>query len=303
MEKFEVTILGCGSALPTLRHKPSAQIVNIHEKLFMVDCGEDAQVGFRRSKLNFNRLHAIFISHLHGDHCFGLIGLISTLSLLGRNADLHIYAEARLEEVLRPQIDCFCCGIEFDVVFHAINPYEHKVIYADRSVSISTLPLRHRVPCCGFLFKEAQSLPHIKREMIDFYNIPNCYINNIKLGASYTLPNGEIIENERLVTPAVPGRRYAYCSDTAFHAPLAELIEGADLLFHEATFAEEARHRAKQTCHSTASDAARMAHLAKVKRLVVGHYSARFDDETILEEAQKIFPQTIAANEGMKIEV
>ncbi len=269
----------------------------------MIDCGEGTQVQFRRLRLNFNRLHAIFISHLHGDHCFGLIGLISTLSLLGRNASLHIYAEAALEETLRPQIDHFCKGIEFELIFHSIDPKKKSVIYEDRSVRICTIPLRHRIPCCGFLFEEAPLLPHIKRDMIDFYGIPNCYINNIKLGADYTLPNGEVVKNERLVTESAPARRYAYCADTIYTPELAESIRDVNLLYHEATFSDCDLVRARQTFHSTASQAAEMAKNARAKKLLIGHYSARYDEKILLEEAQKTFPATILAEEGLCINI
>ncbi len=269
----------------------------------MIDCGEGTQVQFRRLRLNFNRLHAIFISHLHGDHCFGLIGLISTLSLLGRNASLHIYAEAALEETLRPQIDHFCKGIEFELIFHSIDPKKKSVIYEDRSVRICTIPLRHRIPCCGFLFEEAPLLPHIKRDMIDFYGIPNCYINNIKLGADYTLPNGEVVKNERLETESAPARRYAYCAYTSYTPELAESIRDVNLLYPEATFDDCELVRARQTFHSTASQAAEMAKNARAKKLLIGHYSARYDEKILLEEAQKTFPATILAEEGLCINI
>ncbi len=303
MEKFEVNILGCGSALPTLRHSASCQVVNVREKLFMIDCGEGAQVQFRKQKLNFGKLHAIFISHIHGDHCFGLIGLISTLSLLGRTADLHIYAEPALEKGLRPQIDVFCCGIEFQVVFHAIDTTKRCTVYEDRSVSVSTIPLKHRVPCCGFLFEETAPLPHIRRDMIDYYGIPNCYIKNIKLGADYILPDGTLIENARLVTPAAKARSYAYCADTCFDPKVAGMVKGVDLLYHEATFATSELARARQTLHTTAHQAATIAQSAGAKRLLIGHYSARYDEKFLLEEAIEVFPETMLSNEGLCIEV
>lgn len=302
MEKFDVHILGCGSALPTMRHSATSQVINIREKLFMIDCGEGTQVQLRRSRLKFSRLNHIFISHLHGDHCFGLIGLISTFGMLERTADLHIYAHPDLEQLLFPQIDFFCKGMSFQVVFHAINPKEKKVIYDDRSVSVETIPLKHRLPTCGFLFREKPTPNHIKRDMIDFYHIPVCFLNRIKNGEDYHAEDGTTIANTRLTYPADPPRSYAYCSDTAFHPQIVEQIRHADLLFHEATFLQADAARAKQTLHSTASQAAAIAKEAEVKRLVIGHFSARYDSEDeLLNEAKAVFPETILAQENLSI--
>ena len=190
MEKFDIHILGCGSALPTTRHQATSQVINIREKLFMIDCGEGTQVQLRRSRLRFNRLNHIFISHLHGDHCFGLIGLISTFGMLERTADLHIHCHPDLEKLMVPQLDFFCKGMTYQVFFHPFNPGEQTVIYDDRSVSVETIPLRHRMPTCGFLFKEKPTPNHIIREMIDFYQIPICMINRIKNGEDYVTNDG-----------------------------------------------------------------------------------------------------------------
>lgn len=304
MEKFEVHILGCGSALPTTRHQATSQVVNIREKLFMIDCGEGAQVQLRRSRLKFNRLNHVFISHLHGDHCFGLMGLISTFGMLERTADLHIYCHAELERLLTPQLDFFCQGIPYKVIFHPINPGEKAVIYDDRSVSVETIPLRHRIPTCGFLFREKPTPNHIKRDMIDFYKIPVCLLNRIKNGEDFVTEEGETIPNSRLTTPSDPPRTYAYCSDTVYLPRIAEQVKGADLLFHEATFAESELTRARQTLHSTAAQAARIAQDAGVKKLVIGHFSARYEDESpLLEEAKSIFPETILAQENLRLEL
>ena len=302
MEKFEVDILGCGSALPTTRHFASSQVVNIREKLFMVDCGEGAQLQLRRSKLKFSRLNHIFISHLHGDHCFGLMGLISTFGLLGRTADLHIYAHEELEKLLAPQLEFFCKGMSYDVIFHTINPNKAEVIYDDRSVSISTIPLRHRIPTCGFLFQEKQTPSHIIRDMVDFYQVPVFELNRIKNGEDYVCPDGTIVPNHRLTRPSDPPRSYAYCSDTIYLKSIVPQIKGVDVLFHEGTFAQADIARAKETYHTTAMQAAEIAHAAEVKRLVIGHFSARYEDESILlKEAKTIFPNTLLAKENLKI--
>ena len=302
MEKFEVNILGCGSALPTTRHFSSSQVVNIREKLFMVDCGEGAQLQLRRSKLKFTRLNHIFISHLHGDHCFGLLGLISTFGLLGRTATLHIYAHPELERLLTPHLEFFCKGMTYDVAFHSIDPSKAEVIYEDRSVTISTIPLKHRIPSCGFLFQEKKTPNHIIREMVDFYKVPVFELNRIKNGEDYVTPDGTVVPNHRLTTPSDEPRSYAYCSDTICLPNIVEQIKGVDLLFHEATFLQADAARAKETFHTTAQQAAEIANNAMAKQLAIGHFSARYEDESLLlEEAQQIFPNTVLAKENLKI--
>ena len=304
MEKFEVNILGCGSALPTTRHFASSQVVNIREKLFMIDCGEGAQLQLRRSKLKFSRLNHIFISHLHGDHCFGLMGLISTFGLLGRTATLHIYAHKELEKLLAPQLEFFCKGMSYSVEFHAIDPTKAAVIYDGRSVTISTIPLKHRIPTCGFLFQEKQTPNHIIRDMVDFYKIPVFELNRIKNGEDYVTPDGTVVPNHRLTTPSDPARSYAYCSDTICLKNIIPLIKGVNLLFHEGTFAQADAARAKETFHTTAMQAAEIARDAEVKQLLIGHFSARYEDESILlKEAQSIYPNTLLAKENLNITI
>lgn len=302
MEKFEVNILGCGSALPTTRHFASSQVLNIREKLFMIDCGEGTQLQLRRSKLKFSRLNHIFISHLHGDHCFGLIGLLSTFDLLGRTAAMHIYSHPDFEPILNMQLDYFCKKMDYEVVFHPINPSKIEIIYEDRSVSVTTIPLRHRIPTCGFLFSEKKTPDHIKRDMIDYYGIPTCDINRIKNGEDYVLADGTVIPNNRLTAPSSSPRKYAYCSDTLYHREIIEQVKGIDLLYHEATFADSDRPKAEMTFHTTALQAATIAKDAGVKQLVIGHFSARYEEEDLLlKEAQSVFPNTVLAIENLKL--
>ena len=301
MEKFELDILGCGSATPTTFHNPSSQVLNVRDKLFMIDCGEGTQLQLRRSHLRFGRLNHIFISHLHGDHCFGLIGLISTLGLLGRTGDLFIHSVAGLEDTLRPEINFFCKDNPFKVRIETFDPKKSEVIYEDRSVTVKTIPLQHRVPCAGFLFTEKQKEAHLIPEMIKFYNIPIKQLAKIKQGADFITEEGKVISHNLLTRPAEPSRSYAYCSDTAYSEKIIPIIEGVDLLYHEATFAEEDALRASQTGHSTARQAARIANAAEVKKLMLGHFSARYTDNRILlEEAREIFPNTVLANEGLR---
>ena len=304
MEPFKIHILGCGSALPTTRHMPSMQVVECRGKLFMVDCGEGAQLQVRQQGLAFGKIGHVFISHLHGDHCFGLIGLISTFGLLGRTATLHVHAPATLKPILEMLIENFCRDLGYDVEFHAIDTTRQYIIYEDHSLTVETIPLDHRVPCAGFLFREKPSLPHIRPDMLKCYDIPVSQINNIKAGQGYTLPDGTHIEHERLVTPADPPRSYAYCSDTSFLPRLTEQLKGISTLYHESTYAEDHLAMAEKYHHSTAAQAATIARDAGVGKLLLGHYSSRYTDERILlDEACKIFKNTHLANENMAIEV
>ncbi len=299
MEPFKVHILGCGSALPTLHHMASSQVVELRDKQFMVDCGEGTQVQIRRSRINFNKIQAVFISHIHGDHCFGLIGMISTFGLQGRKSPLQVYAPAALGPMLQSQIELFCQHLSFEVVFHAIDTEKTDVIYEDRSLTVSTIPLQHRLPTCGFLFREKPTLPHIRRDMIDYLEIPVSQINNIKNGAGWTTPEGRTYSHEELTTPAEPTRAYAYCSDTRYVPTLHELIAGVDLLYHESTYCRDSQHRAETYWHSTAADAATVAREAGVKKLLLGHYSSRYPDENaFLDEAREIFPESYLTNEN-----
>ena len=302
MEKFELHILGCGSALPTTRHFATSQVVNLREKLFMIDCGEGAQMQLRRSRLKFSRLNHIFISHLHGDHCFGLLGLISTFGLLGRTADLHIHSPRGLEELFAPMLAFFCKTLTYKVFFHEFETKEPMLIYDDRSVTVTTIPLKHRIPCCGFLFEEKVGMRHLLGDMMNFYNVPVYRRAAIKAGEDFVTSDGRIIPNSYLTTPADPPLRYAYCSDTAYNEALLPIIEGVDLLYHEATFGDDAEALAKETCHSTARQAAIIARKAGVKQLLLGHFSARYENEQqLLEQAREEFAPSFLAREELKI--
>ena len=304
MEKFALHILGCGSATPTTKHFPSSQVMNVREKLYMIDCGEGAQLQLRRSQLKFSRLSTIFISHLHGDHFYGLIGLISTFNLHGRTAQLHVYSPPGLEAQLSPMLECMKPGMTYEVIFHEFQTQTPELIFEDRSLTVETIPLRHCVPTCGFLFREKPLQRHILREMTDFYGVPISWMNRLKNGEDYVSDDGMVIPNSRLTSLPSPPRSYAYCSDTAFCPAIVPQIRGVDLLFHEGTFATVDEARVKQTMHSTAAQAATIAKEAGVKRLVIGHFSARYDDETLLlDEAQAIFPDTLLARENLCIEV
>lgn len=304
MTPFKVQILGCGSALPTTLYNPSSQIIDINSKLFMIDCGEGSQLQMRKLGVRMSKLHSIFISHLHGDHVFGLPGLISSLGLLGRTAELTIYAHQEIEQFLYPFLNFFCNNLSYNVRLVLLRRKGYNLIYENRSICIYKFPLKHRIATNGFLFKEKEKPRHIKREMIDFYNIPIRNINEIKDGADFTTSDGKIIANDRLTTPADPIRSYAYCSDTAYDESIVPYIKDVDVLYHEATFAESELARANKTGHSTSRQAAEIAKLAEVKKLVIGHFSSRYTNLTpLLEEAQAVFPNTELAKEGKIIEL
>lgn len=304
MQPFKVHILGCGSALPTERHKPSSQVVEIRGKLFMIDCGEGTQLQIRRSRLSFTKIYAVFISHLHGDHVLGLIGMLSTFGLNGRTAPLHVYAPAEYEALLNLEVKMFCNNLDYEIVFHGVDTKESRVVYEDRSLSVETIPLKHRVGCCGYLFREKEGQRHIKRDMIDFYGVPVSQINNIKAGLDWVSPEGETIKNELLTSPSDPARSYAYCSDTRYMPELADAVKDVTLLYHEATYAEDNHEMAVKYLHSTAKEAAMTAKDANAGKLMIGHFSKRYPSEDVLhKEAIEVFPDTILAREGLVVEV
>lgn len=304
MEPFRVHILGCGSALPTPRHYASAQVVEVRGKLFLIDCGEGTQMQLRRSHIRFTKISAVFISHLHGDHCFGLIGMLSTFGLLGRTARLAVYAPKALEDMLQRQMKLFCHDFDYEVDFHAVDTTVQQVVYEDRSLTVESIPLEHRMPCCGYLFREKQQQPHIRRDMMDFYQIPVSQANNIKAGADWVTPEGEVVKNERLVTPAAPARAYAYCSDTRYIPTLHERLKGVSTLYHEATYGEDHLELAEKYAHSTARQAALVARDAGVGQLLLGHYSSRYEDEEILlKEAQNVFKNSFLTDEQAVFDV
>lgn len=304
MEPFNVHVLGCGSALPTLKHFASSQVVEIRGKFFMIDCGEGTQIQLRRSRVGFTKIQAVFITHLHGDHCFGLIGLISTFGMLGRTATLHVYAPDGLEKLIRAEMDVFCNGLGFKVEFHIVDTTKNQIVFEDRSLTVETVPLNHRIACCGYIFREKPTLPHIRRDMIDCYEIPVSQINNIKNGADWTTSDGKVVPHSLLTSPADPPRSYAYCTDTKYMPSLHKMIKGVNLLYHDSTYDSTCADRARLYYHSTSQQAATVARDAGAGKLLLGHFSARYnDEENILKEAREIFPNTILAKEGLVVPV
>ncbi len=301
---FELTILGNSSALPTSKRFPSAHVLNVHEHFFLIDCGEGTQIQLRRFKIKFRRLNHIFISHLHGDHLFGLFGLLSSFSLLQRKTPLYIHAPAGLEEILQFHTRYFDRDRPYPLHFMPFEAREPGLVHEGKRITVHRFPLDHRVPAAGFLFKEKQKPDHMRKEMIEEYNIPVKEIGPIKQGADFITPSGERVPHERLTYPASKPRSYVYCSDTRYNEKNLLFIEKANILYHEATFLEDSLDRAIQTGHSTALQAARLAREAGVGHLILGHFSARYKDLSLFHaEASREFAPVTLAEEGDKYRV
>lgn len=303
MEKFTLNILGCGSATCTTQHMQTSQVLDIRDNLFMIDCGEGTQLQMRRMRLKFARLNNIFISHLHGDHCFGLLGMLSTLALLGKTGTMTIHIFKEGAEFFKNAVEFFAYDMPFEVKFNVI-PNENALIYEDDAITVHTIPLSHRIPTVGFLFKEKPKRRHIIREMTDFHNIPTYLLNDIRSGKDYITSDGKIIPNEILTRPADPSISYAYCSDTTYSKKVIEAVTGVDWLYHEATYADDKFKTARLRGHSTAREAATVAKEAGVKHLILGHYSSQYHDNTRFRtEAMEVFPDVTLAREGLKLDL
>lgn len=301
METFDIHVLGCGSAKPSPAHNPSATIVNFRENLFMLDCGEGAQKEMMRQRLKFNRLSHIFLTHLHGDHVFGLPGLIGTMALSGIEGGITIHTFEEGKKILSEMFAFFNRGLPIDVRFNVIRP-EDAVVYESASLRVRTVALRHKIPAVGYIFEELPRLRHIDRAACDFHGVPTWAFNSIKAGADFTNEDGSVIPNALLTKDPAPPRSYAHISDTAYISGLAEKLRGVDLLFHESTYLKEDLDKARERGHSTAEQAAMVARDAGAGKLLLGHYSSRYrDDGVFLEEARRIFPNSIAGKEGMKL--
>jgi ribonuclease Z len=301
---FSVTILGSSSASPTSERNPTSQLVNHREQLFLIDCGEGTQVQLRRNHFRFSRIEHIFISHLHGDHFFGLIGLISTMHLLGRNKELHVYAPLELEEIILLQLRVSNTTLTYPLIFHPTQAESPAVIMENQYLEVITLPLSHRVPTTGFIFREKPDLRKIDAEAVKKYNIPFSVLEALKSGKDYVTPEGKFIKNKKLTTDPPPIRCYVYCSDTAYHVNIIPLILRADLLYHETTFMADKSAAATEKFHSTTIDAGTIAKKARVKKLIIGHFSARYDDlQPLLDETKTIFKETMLAEEGLTFDI
>jgi len=297
-----VTILGSGAAIPLTHRNPSAQVVNVHGKLFLFDCAEGTQVQLRRQHVRLQKIDHIFISHLHGDHYFGLMGLVTTLHLLGREQELHIYAYHQLEEIINMHLNASQTILRYPLVFHAIDPEKNTLILDNKVATVSTIPMKHNFPTCGFLIREKEAKPNIRKEFVKEKELAHEDFKKIKNGEDYTDQDGKLYANADITSPPKPARSYAYCTDTSYDESIVPIVNGVDLLYHEATFMEDRKADAGAKFHATAKQAAAIARLAGAKRLAIGHFSARYMDlEGLLEEAREVFSETVLAEEGITL--
>lgn len=293
-----LTILGCYSATPKTFHNPTAQLLEARGHLFLIDCGEGTQVALRKSKVKFARVKHIFISHLHGDHFYGLIGLISTFTLLGREADLHIYGPKGIKEIITLQLKLGKAWTNYNLIFHELDSKTPQLLFEDDIVEVQSIPLDHRVYTNGFLFKEKPGERKLNLEAAVAAKIDNSYFRKLKTGADVTNRDGKLIPNESVTFPPDPPSSYAFCSDTAYKPEIVPQIQGVTSLYHEATFLEEHLHLCEKTKHSTARQAATIAKEAEVQQLILGHFSTRYSSlERYLEEARPVFENTHLAED------
>lgn len=303
--KFELTVLGSGASVPTPNRNSAAQVLNVLERYFLIDCAEATQHQLRRFHVPYNKISHIFISHLHGDHFFGLTGLLSTLSLQGRRGEMHIYADPRLQELIECQMKILHGRLAFPLSFHALSRKE-EVVYEDKVVSVTAFPLKHHyeAPVCGFLFREKERERTVLKDRAADWKVPVAFMQYLKQGADFITPEGEIVANGLLTAAPPPARSFAYMTDTLFRERFADYVRGVDLLYHEATYMNADAALAKESRHSTAGQAARMAELAGAGRLLLGHFSARYTElEGLLAEAREVFPDTFLCADGDRFEV
>ena len=300
---MNLTILGCYAATPRTFTNPTSQVLEIRNRLFLIDCGEGTQVQLRKNKIRFSKINHIFISHLHGDHFYGLVGLVSTFMLLNRINDLHIYGPKGIEEVIKLQLKLSNSWTNYGLFFHELNSKESEVVFEDEKVIVKTIPLKHRLYTNGFLFQEKVGDRKLNLDAVQNYEIDKCYYQKIKNGSDITLEDGQVIENSKLTFDPIPPQRYAFCSDTAYDESIIPMIKEVDVLYHEATFLDSEAALAGKTMHSTAKEAATIALKANVKQLVLGHYSTRYENiELFREQAETIFPKVLLADDGKSFE-
>jgi ribonuclease Z len=300
---LKLTILGCYAATPRTFTNPTSQLLEIRNRLFLIDCGEGTQVQLRKNKIRFSKINHIFISHLHGDHFFGLVGLISTFTLLNRTTDLHIYGPKGIKEIIKLQLRLSNSWTNYGLFFHELESNESEVIFEDEKVLVKTIPLKHRIYTNGFLFQEKIGERKLNLDAVQNYEIETCYYQKIKNGKDITLDDGRFIENEKLTFDPIPVKSYAFCSDTAYNEMMIPIIENVDVLYHEATFLQSEEGLAEKTLHSTAMDAAKIALKANAKQLILGHYSTRYESlELFEEEASQIFSNVLLGDDGKSFE-
>jgi ribonuclease Z len=301
---MKLTILGCFAATPRTITNPTSQVLEIKNRMFLIDCGEGTQVQLRKNKIKFSKINQVFISHLHGDHFFGLIGLISTFSLLGRTTDLHIYGPKGIKEIIILQLRLSNSWTNYGLYFHELESEESEVVFEDDKVLVTTIPLKHRVYTNGFLFQEKVGERKLNMDAVLNHEIESCYYQKIKNGKDITLDDGRLIANSVLTFDPIEPKSYAFCSDTVFHEDIIPIIENVDILYHESTFLESEESLANKTLHSTAKEAARIALKANAKQLILGHYSTRYESIALFkEEAKTIFSEVLLAEDGKTFEL
>jgi ribonuclease Z len=300
---MNLTILGCYAATPRTFTNPTSQVLEIRNRLFLIDCGEGTQVQLRKNKIKFSKINHIFISHLHGDHFYGLVGLVSTFMLLNRTQDLHIYGPKGIKEVITLQLRLSNSWTNYKLFFHELESTESEVVFEDEKVTVKTIPLKHRVYTNGFLFQEKIRERKLNLDAVQNYEIDRCYYQNIKNGKDIELEDGRVIENEKLTFDPIPPKSYAFCSDTVYDESIIPIINEVDVLYHESTFLQSEEVLAGKTMHCTAKEAATIALKANVGQLVLGHYSTRYESiERFREEAETIFPEVLLGDDGKTFE-
>lgn len=301
MDVFSVTVLGSSAALPTANRNLSGQLVKISNQYLLIDCGEGTQIQLRRNKISIQRIDHIFISHLHGDHYYGLIGLLSSMHLLGRTKPIHIYAHGGLKKAIEVQLEVSQARLSFEANFHFLKNESGVMLVENKHFTVETIKLKHGIPCCGFLIREVEKSRNIRKSAIEKYSIPVKDRAGIKLGEDFQTQGGATIKNEKITNDPPVIRSFAYCSDTAYSEGILENISGVDLLYHEATFMEDKKARAKETYHSTAAQAAEIAKKAEVGQLLLGHFSARYKEmDPFLNEAKAVFENVTLAEDGVE---
>lgn len=301
---MKLTILGSSSALPTSERFPSAHVLNAHERLFLIDCGEGTQMQLRKNRIRFGKINHVFISHLHGDHIFGIYGFLSTLSLMGRKTPLKLYAPEAYDKILLSHLNDFDIQLGYEIHFTPLKAKEKQLILDDKYITVYSFPLVHRVPAFGFLFREKEKELNINKESLSHYNIPVERIPAIKKGEDYIRPDGVVIKNEDMTLPPDKPLSYAYCSDTRYFSKLASYIQEVTMLYHEATFDKSKDDLAKMTFHSTTIDAANTAVRAGAGTLLIGHFSSRYRNiEPLVNEARSVFSRTFPAIDGKSYEI
>lgn len=300
---MKLTILGCYAATPRTFTNPTSQILEIKNRLFLIDCGEGTQVQLRKNKIRFSKINHIFISHLHGDHFFGLVGLVSTFSLLNRTTDLHIYGPKGIKEIIKLQLRLSNSWTNYGLFFHELESLESEIVFEDEKVLVQTIPLKHRVYTNGFLFQEKIGDRKLNLDAVQNYEIDSCYYQKIKNGKDITLEDGRVIENVKLTFDPIPTKSYAFCSDTVYHEAIIPIIANSTVLYHESTFLQSEENLAKKTLHCTAKEAATIALKADVGQLILGHYSTRYEKiELFKDEAETVFSEVLLADDGKSFE-